>query len=125
MFTIEVYAAKRSKGGIGLFAGAAAAAGQEIWRFARGFDRLYSEEHLASFDERVRRHVLANGFETPFGWVVGADHDLFMQVCRTPNAIFQRDRLTIALARSVEVGTELTCQPRAMNGADRLPKGSS
>lgn len=105
--------------GLGLFVSEAVGRGTPVWRFDAGFDREFSPEQVAAFPPSVQAHIRWFGWINRANgrWVLSGDHACFMNHAFPPNTGARAgEEYTVTLA-DLAVGTELTCDYRAFDGA--------
>ena len=100
--------------GLGLFTVAPVSAGTPVWRFAEGFDHVFTPEQFAALPEPARRHVAWFAFVRPDDGsrVLSGDHACFMNHAARPNTGVPPGTgepiLTVTRC-DLPAGAELTC----------------
>ncbi|MGY6627925.1 MAG: SET domain-containing protein [Oceanicaulis sp.] len=111
MLLIDTYVGPSAIEGVGVFAAEFVRAGQPIYRFEPGFDRLISPSDLASMPEPIRRFVDRYTYPHPADpglLVLDADNGRHMNHSNEPNTNFADAVFGYAI-RDIAAGEEITC----------------
>lgn len=111
MLLIDTYVGPSAIEGVGVFAAEFVRAGQPIYRFEPGFDRLISPSDLASMPEPIRRFVDRYTYPHPADpglLVLDADNGRHMNHSIDPNTNFA-DAVYGYAIRDIAPGEEITC----------------
>jgi SET domain-containing protein len=97
--------------GVGVFAVDFIPAGTPIWALDERFDKVFTEEEVASFPKNVQDYFTRYGYphmERDGFVVLELDNGRFMNHIMTPNTDFTRSDVGYAIA-DIHPGDELTC----------------
>lgn len=111
MLLIDTYVGPSAIEGVGVFAAEPIRAGQLIYRFEPGFDRLISPAELAAMPEAIRRFVDRYTYPHPSDHsllVLDADNGRHMNHSLQPNTDFSDAVYGRAIA-DIAPGEEITC----------------
>ena len=111
MLLIDTYVGQSAIEGVGVFAAEPIAAGQVIYRFEPGFDRLIAETEFASMPESIRRFLERYTYPHPAQpglWVLDTDNGRHMNHSEAPNTDF-RDAVIGRAIADIAPGEEITC----------------
>ncbi|XBQ15019.1 MAG: SET domain-containing protein [Oceanicaulis sp.] len=111
MLLIDTYVGPSAIEGVGVFAAEPIAAGQLIYRFEPGFDRLISPAELAAMPEPIRRFVDRYTYPHPADHsllVLDADNGRHMNHSLDPNTDFS-DAVYGRAIKDIAPGEEITC----------------
>lgn len=111
MLLIDTYVGPSAIEGVGVFAAEFVRAGQPIYRFEPGFDRLISPSDLAAMPEPICRFVDRYTYPHPADaslLVLDADNGRHMNHSNEPNTNFA-DAVYGYAIRDIAAGEEITC----------------
>jgi SET domain-containing protein len=111
MLLIDTFVGPSPIEGVGVFAAEPIKAGQIIYRFEPGFDRLIRQDELALLPDPIKRFIDRYTYPHPAeaGVVVlDADNGRHMNHSESPNTDF-RDAVIGRAIRDIAPGEEITC----------------
>ncbi|MCC5996923.1 MAG: SET domain-containing protein [Oceanicaulis sp.] len=111
MLLIDTFVGPSAIEGVGVFAAEPVRAGQPIYRFEPGFDRLISPADLAAMPEAIRRFIDRYTYPHPADpglLVLDADNGRHMNHSSHPNTNFADAVFGYAI-RDIAAGEEITC----------------
>lgn len=113
MFIVQTYVGPSGIHGVGCFAGEDLAAGQTIWRFARGLDLVIPFEQIAVAPKAFQDYLAMYAYISPQVegvMVLSCDHAKFLNHSDDPNTDIVGE--TTFARRSIAKGEEITCDYR-------------
>lgn len=111
MLLVKTYLDSSTIQGLGLFAGEDISAGEMIWTFAPGFDRIYSCEEYDALPEPARIFIEKYGYWSNGKIFFTADFDRHTNHSDNPNTYMAESGDMIA-KRDIRRGEEITSNYR-------------
>lgn len=111
MLLVDTFVAASVIEGVGVFAAEPIQAGQLIYRFDPGFDRIVSQAEIAALPESIRRFIDRYTYPHPTDramLVLDVDNGRHMNHSLEPNTDFTHSVFGYAI-RDIAIGEEITC----------------
>ncbi len=114
MLLIKTKLSASSIHGAGLFAEEFIQKGSRIWEFREGWDKVFTQDELNSFDESTREFLNIYCYRYKGQYYLGTDNDRFFNHSGSPNCANAIDETVLGggyttALQDIYPGEELTC----------------
>jgi SET domain-containing protein len=119
MLLVDVYLGESEIQGIGVFAAERIEKGRLVWAMVPGFDLVTTHEKLERMPKRAQDIIRHFGVEEETHWILGMDHDRYINHSSTPNIDGSR------AVTDIEIGDEITVDYGTWDDEFEFMDGSS